>query len=497
MKSRIRESQNATLRTAMIARRTNRLLIRLLLVVSVVSASTTGLAQFGGAGGNAGGANGGGGIGGGGGNQFGGGNQVGGILIDADGVVRSHVPRPASPKLQKAARDAFLAEKLDGDLVSFSERRQVSLVRLERACEQLLQSGKPLDEPLRYLAGLQRIDYLFVDPDGADLVIAGPAEGFVPDATGRMVGVTTGRPPLRLDDLMVALQAVGSGTPAIGCSIDPEPTRLARMQQFINQNSRPTSPARAAGRYKQMANILGQQNVSVFGIPADSHFAVTLVEADFRMKRISLGKEPSGVRGLKSHLSLIKPGGNSIQRWWFTPKYDSISTTEDRTAFQLAGQRVQLHAQDEIAAASGARADASFERASTHDFARMFTAKYPELAARSPLFAELQNLFDLAIMAALVHEERLAEKVGWEKRSFSRTDSELIPAYSVPRHVPSMSTFRKARRGLILGLIGGVTIEPGQVLRQAAVGDDATRLSGIRRLALDAGSADEQPWWWD
>ncbi|MGE0376495.1 MAG: DUF1598 domain-containing protein [Planctomycetaceae bacterium] len=449
-------------------------------------------AQFGGAGGNAGGGAGGGG------NQFGGGNQVGGILIDADGVLRSLESKAISPKLQQAARDAFVAEKLAQDLVSYSGRRHVSLMRLERECERRLEAGGAIDEDLRYLAGLQRIDFLFVDPQRADLVIAGPAEGFVPDAAGRMVGLTTGRPPLRLDDLIVALRSAGSGATAIGCSIDPEPARLAQMQEYVAHNSTETSPAGAARRYERMAEVLGPQQISVFGVPADSHFALTLVEADFRMKRMSLGIEPSGVRGLKSHLSLVTPGGNSIQRWWFTPLYDGLSTTPDRTAFQLAGQRVQLHAQEEIATPDGERSDAPVTRASTHTFARMFTENFPQLAERSPLFAELQNLFDLAIVAALIQQESLVERSGRETPMFSQAGPELVPAYAVARQVPSMSTCRKARRGLILGLVGGVTIEPGQVLRRFdSGGEPAARLAGIRRASLESAPPDTQPWWWD
>ncbi len=69
---------------------------------------------------------------------------------------------------------------------------------------------------MQYLAGLQRIDYVFVFPEAHDIVIAGPAEGFAEDGAGRTVGLTTGRPPLRLDDLMVALRAVKRGDD-VGC----------------------------------------------------------------------------------------------------------------------------------------------------------------------------------------------------------------------------------------------------------------------------------------
>lgn len=433
-----------------------------------------------------------------GGNQAGGGNQVGGIRINAEGVIRSVQPVSSSADLKQHQQAAFVDQHLPSELAAPSQRRCVSLVRLEQACLDAVEKSETVGEDARSLAGLLQIDYVFVDPVGGDLVIAGPAEGFAPDASGRMIGLTSGRPTLRIDDLMVALQAAAAGVSSIGCSIDPEPGRLAEMQNFIRQNSSTTSPSGAAQRYRRMGRILGMQNVTVFGVPADSHFALTLVEADFRMKRISLGVEPSGVRGLQSHLSLLKPNGNSIQRWWFTPLYESLSITENRTAFHLTGQRVQLLAQDEISNAAGERSNAAFTRASTRAFARIFTEKFTQLAAQSPLFAELQNLFDLTIIAALLQQERLPQSVGWEVSLFLDSGSELIPRYEVPRQVESSATFRQARHGLVLGLIGGVTIEPRQMLLEIETdGNSGVRLDGQRRAMIDNRPSEPDNWWWD
>jgi hypothetical protein len=424
--------------------------------------------------------------------------QTGGILIDAEGVVRAPAAQQLSPRLLKERREAFAARAYGGDLLAYSERRCVSLVKLEAECARQLQSEKPLTEDLRHLAGLQRIDFLFVEPESRDIVIAGPAEGFAPDVQGRMRGLTTDRPPLHLEDLVVALNAAFDGTSSIGCSIDPEPSRLASMGEFIRNNSSVTSPAVAAKRYERMAQILGMQEVSVFGVPEDSHFANVLVEADFRMKRISLGVEPSGVRGLRSHLSLLKPNGNSIQRWWFVPFYDALYSTEDGTAYHLTGQRAQLLAQEELSSLGGERTDAAFTRATTEQFAQMFTERFDDLAEHSPVFAQLQNLFDLAVIAALLRREDLPGQVGWQMQTFRTSGSELTGSYAVPRHVESASTFRRAGRGMILGLVGGVTIEPDRLLRRFETqAEPALRLPGVKHEALSRPAPASHPWWWD
>ncbi len=432
---------------------------------------------------------------GGGGGNAGGGNQAG-ILIDAAGVVHPQVFAATSAKLDRERRDAFVQTQ-PSDLQSLVERRMVSLVHLQEACAVARERGEPLGEEVKSLAGLQRIDFLFVDEASGDLVIAGPAEGFVPDASGRMIGMTTGRPTLRLEDLVVAIQAILGGTHSLGCSIDPQPERLARMQQYIRRNSSATSPAGAAQRYRQMAEILGRQQVSVFGVPPDTHFAQVLVEADFRMKRISLGTEPSGIRGLSSHLSLLKPNGNSIQRWWFVPLYDGFYTTDDRSAFQLVGQRVQLVAQEEVVNSQGQRSDAAFTRASTEQFAKMFTLKYPELAERSPIFAELQNLIDLAVMVALIERERLAERVGWSLGMLAESTAGIVSRYRVPLEVESETMYRRASRGMILGLVGGVTIDTSAVISHLEAADASMRLEGARVDCVHRQRSETHAWWWD
>ena len=79
---------------------------------------------------------------------------------------------------------------------------------------------------MQYLAGLTSLQYVFYYPDSQDIVIAGPAEGFMLDSLGRPVGIASGRAVLQLEDLIVALRAFGPDgkkTATVGCSIDPTP----------------------------------------------------------------------------------------------------------------------------------------------------------------------------------------------------------------------------------------------------------------------------------
>jgi len=427
-----------------------------------------------------------------------GGGVAGGIMIDAQGLVRPVYSKLRSAKLQQKRIEALAKKLLPADVNTPSKLRKVSLVELEKACEEYAKNRKHVPPDIQYMAGLQRIDYVFVDPDRKDLIVAGPAEGFAPDSTGRIVGVTTGRPPLRLDHFLNALRALQRGDD-IGCSIDPVDKNLQAMVRYIKTNSTPASRAVARSRYGVMARILGMQNIRVWGVPAESHYGQMMVEADYRMKLISMGLERPGVRGFRSHLSMLGRTGNSMQRWWFTPLYDAFLTTADGNAFQLAGQRLQLLSQEELPTGSGQRVDAATIRLSTKNYAKHFTQMFPKLAEKVPAFAELQNLVDAAVVAAIFRQKRLPEKVGWKMSLFLDEERATIIKGYPPKQVHSIFSYKDAGRSVV-GLIGGgVVIKPMQTANNIKY-ETVTRGSLIEHrgeVLRKKSRPEKHPWWWD
>src|SRR5262249_29658286 len=252
-----------------------------------------------------------------------------------------------------AQRAASARAALPADILRRSDVRKVSLVRLERAIAERLEAGKEPDDAMRHLAGLQRAQYAFMFPEERDIVIAGPAEGWVEDLSGRAVGLTAGRPTLLLDDLVVALRAYppGSGArPFIGCTIDPRPDGLVQLARFqktipatISEEQRELATVQIA---KGMRDSLGLSNIRVFGVSDKTHFAQVLIEADYRMKLIGIGLEPPPVEMVTFIAALNSARMSAMQRWWFTPHYDCVKVTDDRLAMELVGQGVQLQNED-------------------------------------------------------------------------------------------------------------------------------------------------------
>ncbi len=114
--------------------------------------------------------------------------QVGGVSIDARGVL-TKIRADELNELKRERQAAFAAVPAD---LKDAGLRKVSLRRLEAAIAELKKNGTPLGDDVRYLAGLQRIQYVFVYPDQQDIVIAGPAEGWKLNALGDVVGETMG-----------------------------------------------------------------------------------------------------------------------------------------------------------------------------------------------------------------------------------------------------------------------------------------------------------------
>lgn len=437
------------------------LLLTLLLIPSSAQA------QFGG--GGFGGGLGGGGLGGGGlgGGGLGGGGLggVGGILIDPQGIVSLKKERPIPAAALKKQLNQFAQSKLPANVIVETPERILSLKNLETLIAPHIESRNDLPLEILCLAGMQRIDAVIFDPERQDVYLAGPAEAFGPDGQGHMVGVNSQRPVLLLEDLLTALRGIQPGEMTIGCSIDPTPEKMRALQDYLRQNSTPAGAGQVQQRFRVMANVLGNQEISVWGVPADSHFALTLVEADIRMKRISLGLDRAAVPGIRSHLSMLRPQGNSLQRWWFVPMYEPLETNQDQTVFELSGQRAKLLAQEEISDAGGQRSDAALTRQSTEKFAQLFTEHFQELADKSAPFAELQNLYDLAVVAALIRTVG-PRHLGAAPFPLLLSEEKLpLPRYAVPKSLPSASTFRAAGAGTMLGLVGGVTMDLKPVIR--------------------------------
>lgn len=411
---------------------------------------------------------------------------VGGISINAEGML-THVEVARGGPLEQIRLQA-----VPEALQARSELRKVSLKALERLIHQHQQTGIPLPDDVHCLGGLQNIRYVLVYPEQQDIVLCGFAEGWKLDARGNVVGQTTGRPVLLLDDLVTALRSLGGQVRGpMTCSIDPTPEGIQRVSALARRLREIGNPAGTAAAVEEQ---LGPQRITVAGVPATSHFAHVLVAADYRMKRISMGLEPAPVSGIPSFLELLRATGrgmsNMLPRWWLEPDYPGLVRDEAGLAWEIRPGSVRALAEADFFDAQGRQHPSGKADPASQRWAELFTRRYAELAQAEPVFAQLRNCMELAVVAALMAKENLIAKAGAHFPLLTQSDGFATVQLPAPRQVASKAVVVKKGRNWVIAA-GGVAINPWAVVDKT---EAQARVAAVRSKA-SANSATN--WCWD
>jgi hypothetical protein len=427
---------------------------------------------------------------------------VGGVLVDANGVVRMQSFADPTGQLHRQ-RFAAARAGLDPKLAKRSTLRKISLNRLETALKEKLDGGGQPTDDMRYLAGLTRVQYIFFYPETNDIVLAGPAEAFAPDLAGRVRGADTAAPVLQLDDLIVALRAFfgaqAPDAPLISVSIDPTQEGLANMQRVLAQIGPRAVPAQTQFIVNGLRESLGLQMIRLTGVPATSHFAQVLVEADYRMKLIGIGLEKPDVK-MASWVDRASPrtvSRNALQRWYFVPDYECLRVSEDEMAAEIVGNGVKLISAGELVSSDGNRQQAAAVDAASKAFTDAFTKNYAAIARRSPVFTELRNVIDLSIVAAYMAHHKLPQKAGWDMGTLLDEKAYAVETLNVPKQVESAVAAVWRGNTLMTPIGGGVRIQPREALSTKNLQVDLEGNVDKARDSIDLGKLSAGQWWWD
>lgn len=432
---------------------------------------------------------------------IGGGIQPAGVEVDATGVLRTKIFRDPTGVLTRK-RYAAARAALKPDLARTSRLRKVSLTRLEAAIAERLSRGELETEEMKYLAGLTRITHVFYYPETQDVVIAGPAEGFVENISGRVVGIESGKATLQLQDLVTALRAFppsGKRTDVISVSIDPTKEGLQRMQTALAGLGGRAVPRQTRFVVNLLKQSLGLQKVTIKGVSAKTHFAQVLVEADYRMKLIGIGLEDPAV-DIVTYIQRAKPrdvARNALQRWFFVPNYDCVKVSEDDNAMELVGTSVKLVGQSEMVNADGSRVNAARFDSASDAFCKSFTRQFDKMAERAPVYGELRNLIDMAVVAAYIQHQDYYGKAGWTLDTLGVEDHFQVESYTAPQKVETAVNAKWRGRTLMTPIGGGVNIQPRQALRKdRRIADTDGKLQGTYKQ-IQLGKLKPGQWWWD
>jgi hypothetical protein len=420
-----------------------------------------------------------------------------GVVIDADGVLKlQNYPDPGGQIAKKRIAEA--RANLNPDIAKASDLRKVSLNRLEAAVKARLDKNQAPTEEMQFLAGLTRVRYVFFYPETKDIVLAGPAEGWAVDAANHVCGIESGRPSLQLQDLIVALRAfppASKKSPVISVSIDPTAEGLAKMQNFLS-SIRPT-PDDAEMIVNGLRTNLGMQNVRIGGVAANTHFAQVLLECDYRMKLIGLGMEKPPVKMISYVDRAVGSTNNALERWYFIPDYNSARVASDNMGLELVGDTVKLVSENQVVNNDGSRVVTQGKNKASDLFTSTFTKKYPELAGKLPVFAEMRNMIDLAIAAAFINQQDLYTKGGWIADTFLDENALAVETHNVPLQVETVCTAVWKGGRLFTPVGGGVTIQARQALKtENLLPDEDGKITTLRE-GIDLKDLAADRWWWD
>lgn len=418
-------------------------------------------------------------------------SAVGGISIDTDGVLRT-----ASLKIRNSWRERLEAEVATAPdaLQRPVSLRMISLRGIEQALrENLSGTFGDLPDEIRFLAGIQRLQYVLLYPQQNDIVLAGPGEGWRIDDDGNVLGITTGRPVLHLEDLIVAMRYAENARSGYGisCSIDPSEEGRRQFDAYRSRlrTIRDFDPQRAE-------RAMGPQQITLHGLPTDSRLARILVAADYRMKQYAMDLESPPVRGLPSFLDLLKSkrgaAANMNPRWWLACNYEPLARSEDGLAWELRGQGVKALTEDEFISEEGDVVGSGRTNPAAQRWAELLTNKYEELARKDAVFGELRNVMDMCVVAALIQKEEMLSQVGLDLPLLANQQTPLpLGGLNAPRTVDTQCSVLRVGNNYVIAASGGVQVASWQVVRQV---QSDPRVSQIRARA----KADNRSgWWWN
>lgn len=401
---------------------------------------------------------------------------VGGVSIDANGVVTSATQRLSAEQVHEL-RSALEAAGLGTGLKA--GQRVISLRRIEALLRDAAadQTAVPLDAA--YLGGLQKIESIVVAPEENDLLIVGQGDAWTVNDLGAVVGASNGLPVIHLQDLIVAMRSVDAANSGAGISVSIDPTAegVQRLNEQMGQIQR-FSPDMAPA----LEQAMGAQQISLTGVPATSRFAQVLVNADYKMKRLSMGLEPSPIEKFPSMMEMIQRRdakfAQMAPRFWMECSYEPLAKSEDGLVWQIRGQGVKTLTEEQVFDRNGQKEKAGERNALAEKWAESMTERFAELAAAEPAFAELRNIMDLTVVAAIIRKHELLEAAEADLPNLMGTlTSVSVPEYAAPKTLAAQCSFVRTSASWVVSTSGGVLIDSWSVASSVAVDPKLSRAS--------------------
>jgi hypothetical protein len=272
----------------------------------------------------------------------------------------------------------------------------------------------------------------------------------------------------------------------ITCTIDATAEGLARFRASKTPAT-DGSPEALARLREQTVKLIGLQRVGTSGVPADSRFALAMVEADYQMKRLALGVDrAAGVTTAAAERAQADGAADKsiYRRWWFTADADGVAANETRDVFRFSLASIKLNAERMTIGADGKLTGNGLAEDA---YAKSFNANLAKLEARFSSLADLHNLMDVALAAGLIKHRGAP---AWLKSS-ALLDPKRLPT---PRYVAPKQTEPLVQ---LVGSAGGVTIATGGVDVHPTEAAQAIQAKPSADVKPPSATSASNGWWGD
>lgn len=223
-------------------------------------------------------------------------------------------------------------------------------------------------------------------------------------------------PLLRLDEFAVAYRNVKQSDQRPACTINPRPEMLAKLLPISTRIAQARNLRTVESLLREFEQIArSDQDVVVFGVDAETHFANVMVDADYHLKSVSNGSdEIKGVTSLtdivlaKVKKQITQKGAvamplKSYNRFWFNP--GAVRYRENEDTFILTKCPVTLRTEEEAVTVQGERTGLGKADPCAKEFADAFTKNYRRIAESDERYRELDNLYRFVALADVILSE--------------------------------------------------------------------------------------------
>jgi len=277
---------------------------------------------------------------------------------------------------------------------SFSDKLRV--LSLRSFCDSLLKESSPVISSVP-LNGLGWVEGYVIDRENNDLLLFGrEAESW---------------PGLRSDELRLMINNVRRGSQDPYCSLDPINENVVAFEKAKEKIPSRADSKELEAYLNYLIEVWGPQQVVVGGVPDSSHHAYTMLEADYTMKKMSLGLQT--VTPISSTLEMVSEDTSegsdaayqSSSRFWFVCRegHPELLHEEDITTIDELDVIIQTHAQG--LNRQGELVDVEKVYPVSETWARRFSEYFPATAVQVKEFAELENQYRLlALFKAMKYQ---------------------------------------------------------------------------------------------